>query len=67
VGSASLRKIIEEKKPALCVCSHIHEGAGKTDTIGNTKILNVGPLSHGNIAVIDTKDLSASHDVLETL
>lgn len=67
VGSVSLRKIIEEKQPALCICSHIHECAGKTDAIGNTKILNVGPLSSGNIAVIDTTDLSLRHEILESV
>ncbi|MBM3308796.1 MAG: metallophosphoesterase [Candidatus Altiarchaeales archaeon] len=65
VGSVSLRKIIEEKQPDLCICSHIHECGGREDTIGKTRILNVGPLTHGNIAVIDTRDLSVVHGVLE--
>jgi len=65
VGSVSLRSIIEEKQPDLCICSHIHEGEGKEDVIGRTRILNVGPLTHGNIAVIDTEGLSVVHELLE--
>jgi Icc-related predicted phosphoesterase len=64
VGSPSLRRVIEENRPDLCVCSHIHEGAGKSDAIGKTRIINVGPLASGNLAVLDTLDLSASQEIL---
>lgn len=64
VGSSSLRKIIEEKQPEACVCSHIHECAGKTDYIGKTRVLNVGPLGRGNMALVDTADVSVVHEIL---
>jgi Icc-related predicted phosphoesterase len=46
VGSVSLRAFIEERKPLICFCGHIHEGRG-IDTIGPTKIVNPGPLGYG--------------------
>lgn len=64
VGSGSLRKIIEEKQPAVCICSHIHECAGKTDSIGITTVLNVGPLGSGSMALIDTTDVSVTPEIL---
>ncbi len=41
-GSIGLRKIIEEYKPNLVLCGHIHETFGKKDKIGDTLIINVG-------------------------
>jgi Icc-related predicted phosphoesterase len=64
VGSTSLRRFIEEKKPHACVCSHIHESGGQEDQIGQTKIINVGMLSHGNAVVIQTKPLSIEHVII---
>ena len=65
VGSPSLRKVIEEKQPALCLCSHIHECAGETDTIGKTVVLNVGPLGNGNLAVVDTATVTVNHEIVD--
>ena len=42
VGSLSVRKIIEELQPDVCVCGHIHEARGK-DILGKTLIINCGP------------------------
>jgi uncharacterized protein len=42
VGSIDYRKFIERIKPKVVVCGHLHETAGLTDTIGNTKIVNPG-------------------------
>lgn len=53
VGSTSLRKIIEEKKPEIVLCSHIHESGGIEDTLGNTKIINVGLLSSGRAVLVE--------------
>lgn len=64
VGSASLRRVIEERQPAACICSHIHECAGKTDSIGPTSVLNVGPFGSGNIALVDTSDASVAPEIL---
>jgi uncharacterized protein len=44
VGSESYRKIIEKQKPLIVVCGHIHETFGTTDKIGETIIINPGPL-----------------------
>jgi len=41
-GSKSIKKAIEQFKPDLLLCGHIHEAEGIEDKIGNTKILNVG-------------------------
>jgi hypothetical protein len=64
VGSGSLRRVIEERQPDACICSHIHECAGKTDYIGPTRVLNVGPFGSGNIALVDTSDASVSPEIL---
>ncbi|MBS7634624.1 metallophosphoesterase family protein [Candidatus Bathyarchaeota archaeon] len=52
VGSISVRKFIEEYKPALTLCGHIHEAKG-VDKIGETLIVNPGPSKQGNYAIID--------------
>lgn len=44
VGNESYRNIIEEKKPLVVICGHIHENFGVTDKIGETIIINPGPL-----------------------
>lgn len=55
-GSEALRKIIEEFQPELVLSSHVHESAGNTDTIGKTRIANIGKLSDGNLAVLEITD-----------
>lgn len=52
VGSTSVRRFIEEYKPVLCICGHIHEARG-IDRIGNTIIVNPGPLMYRYYALID--------------
>ncbi len=41
-GSESLRKAIEEFKPDMVFCSHVHEAEGIEEMIGNTRVVNVG-------------------------
>jgi uncharacterized protein len=41
-GSKGLRKAIDELKPHIVLCSHIHEAEGIEELIGNTKVINVG-------------------------
>jgi uncharacterized protein len=41
-GSGALRAWVEREKPATLFCGHIHETAGRTDTLGPTRCLNVG-------------------------
>ncbi len=52
VGSHALRAFIDEVHPAYCLTGHIHEAASRTH-LGRTVVLNPGPFSKGNIAVID--------------
>ncbi|MFH1709212.1 MAG: metallophosphoesterase [Planctomycetota bacterium] len=52
VGSVAIRRIIEEFAPAVVVCGHIHECAGRRDTIGASIVLNVGRLADGHCARI---------------
>ena len=42
-GSISLLRAIEEKKPRLAVCGHIHESWGCESEIGDTPVHNLGP------------------------
>lgn len=42
VGNKDYRKFIERMKPKLVIAGHLHETAGKTDTIGKTKLVNPG-------------------------
>jgi len=55
VGNASLRRLIEDKKPLLALCGHIHEARG-IDILGETVIVNPGPARHGFCSVIDVGD-----------
>jgi uncharacterized protein len=42
-GSPALLRAIEEKRPRLAVCGHIHESWGCESTIGQTPVHNLGP------------------------
>lgn len=42
-GSPALLRAIEEKRPLLAVCGHIHESWGCESQIGPTPIRNLGP------------------------
>ncbi len=41
-GSQAIRKAIEQFKPDIAICSHVHEAEGIEETIGNTRLINVG-------------------------
>ncbi len=41
-GSEGIRKAIEEFKPDLHLCGHIHETHGIEEVIGSTRVINVG-------------------------
>ncbi len=43
VGNKSYRKFIDETKPTLVVCGHIHENAGRDQKVGKTILVNPGP------------------------
>jgi Icc-related predicted phosphoesterase len=42
-GSAALLQAVEQKRPRLAVCGHIHESWGCQSRIGDTPIHNLGP------------------------
>ncbi|MBW2971096.1 metallophosphoesterase [Candidatus Woesearchaeota archaeon] len=41
-GSEGVRKAVEELKPDILLCSHVHEAEGLEEKIGKTKVINVG-------------------------
>jgi uncharacterized protein len=41
-GSAGVRKAIEQFKPDVHICGHIHETHGIEEMIGKTRVINVG-------------------------
>jgi Icc-related predicted phosphoesterase len=43
---------VEEYQPNLLLCGHIHEDRGE-ESLGYTKILNVGELGRGYAALIE--------------
>ena len=42
-GSKTLLEAIEQKRPRLAVCGHIHESWGCESRIGETPVYNLGP------------------------
>ncbi|OYT41904.1 MAG: metallophosphoesterase [Candidatus Altiarchaeales archaeon ex4484_43] len=52
VGSKAVRDIVEKFQPEILLSSHIHESGGSTDTIGKTKVVNVGPLTHEMFGIL---------------
>lgn len=59
-GSVNLRNFIEAKQPIINACGHVHEARG-TDKIGNTTIINPGPLmwKYYAIAEIDENGIKS--------
>ncbi len=43
-GSRAIRDCIEAKQPLACVCGHIHSDWTRRVKIGNTEVLNAGPV-----------------------
>ena len=54
-GSVSLRAFIQERRPSAVFSGHIHEAKG-IDQIGDTLIVNPGPVRHGKCAVADINE-----------
>lgn len=62
VGSQMLREFIEQTKPLAVITGHIHEGIG-IDKIGDTVVINAGPLTDGNYAWLDVSKAGDSWKV----
>jgi uncharacterized protein len=45
-GSPTLRTWVERVQPKYLFCGHIHECAGRSDTVGATQCFNVGKQGH---------------------
>ena len=45
-----------ETKPLALVCGHIHEGRA-IDKIGETVVVNPGPLAEGNYAILEVEKI----------
>lgn len=52
LGSISVRRFIEDKRPDIVFCGHVHEARG-TDQIGDTLLVNPGSARHGYYALAD--------------
>jgi len=64
-GSRHIRRLIEEFRPRLVLCGHIHESPG-TDRIGETLVVNAGSLGiRGIYAVIDTETMRVEHRTIK--
>lgn len=51
VGSKIIRNFIEEKKPLVSFCGHIHESRG-IDKIGDCFVVNPGKFTEGHFALV---------------
>ena len=54
-GSVSFRAFIEERKPSVVLCGHIHEARG-IDRLGDTLLVNPGAVRHGKCALANIVD-----------
>jgi uncharacterized protein len=43
LGSRAIAEAVEEHRPSVVLCGHIHESWGQESTIGPSRILNLGP------------------------
>ena len=59
VGSRAVREFIEEYQPLICLTGHIHEACG-IDTIGQTKVVNPGPMRLGGYAWVEIEGGAAT-------
>jgi Icc-related predicted phosphoesterase len=43
LGSQAVLSAIERGRPVLALCGHVHQCQGHQATIGETRVLNLGP------------------------
>jgi Icc-related predicted phosphoesterase len=54
-GCPSLRRFIEEYRPTILICGHIHESRGQV-ALDDTLVVNAGELREGHYALIEVDD-----------
>lgn len=59
-GLRELREFITAKKPRIFLHGHIHESPG-SELIGDTLVVNAGPLMEGCYAIVDVEQMIAHH------
>ncbi len=66
IGSVSIRQFVEEKRPRIVFCGHVHESRG-IDQIDDTLIVNPGAAREGAYALADfnEKEDSITVNLLE--
>jgi Icc-related predicted phosphoesterase len=52
VGSKSVRKMVEDKRPILLICGHVHEHEGR-EILGETLVVKLAPAEKLRAAEID--------------
>jgi len=55
VGSKAVRKMVEEKRPILLICGHVHEHEGR-EILGETLVVKLAPAEKMRGAEIEIKD-----------
>ncbi len=64
-GSQMFTDFIKENQPLAVICGHIHEGKA-VDKIGETIVINPGPLQEGNYAWLELEKSGDSWKVTNT-
>jgi len=55
VGSKAVRKMVEDRRPILLICGHVHEHEGK-EILGETLVVKLAPAEKLRAAEIEIKD-----------
>jgi hypothetical protein len=63
IGSRSVRMFVEERKPILVLCGHVHESSG-VDKIGKTTVVNPGPATQGFCAIVNLDQHSVNAQLI---
>ena len=50
IGSKTVRRSIEQHRPILCVCGHVHKDGGKRAILKDTEVINVAALENDEIS-----------------
>jgi len=50
IGSKAVRKIIEQYKPVLCICGHVHKDGGKRAFLKDTEVINIAALENDEVS-----------------